>query len=252
MGNKLGWVKEKKFGLPLGVWALVSAVVILYIYRKHKAATGGGSTNSSTNPNALDSSAAPSGGGGSDNSGALAAIANELAMEEQILSSVLDRLQGKKHHRHKPHRRKHHPKGSRPPRTRKNPVTTKHGHRGKVHKHRHPHTRSSGGGGGRVPVSEAGRRPTRPATHTARSMGVRPGGIRKLGLGIIPKQEISLAHSRGEFAPNLERTPENPDVSFTRGVSTTAKRNPEALPDQTQHRENTHAHHPAFTKARKH
>lgn len=251
MGDKFAWIKRKELGLPLGVWALLAAVVILYIYRKHKASAGSTSGQSSTNPNALDSSASPTSGGASDTSGALAAIANELAMEEQILSSVLDRLQGGKHHHKKPHRRKHHPKGSRPPRHRKNPVTTKHTRGGKVHKHRHPHTRSSGPGGARGPLPEAGRRPTRPTSLTAKTMGVTQGGLRKPLLGRLPKQEVPLAHHRGEFDPNVEHTPELPDVSFTRGVSTTAKRNPEALPEQHSH-ESIHAHHPAFTKARKH
>lgn len=248
MGDKLAWVKKKELGLPLGVWALIAAVGILYVYRKHKGSAGS-SSGSSTNPNAADTSASPSSGGASDQSSALAAIANELAMEEQILSSVLDRLQGKKHKHHRPHGRKHHPKHHRAPHTSKTPITH-HRHKDKVRKGRPPHPRSSGGGGGRVPVSEAGRRPTRPTSVTARSLGVTQGGLRKPFMGLLPKNPTQpLAHPRGELDPNVERIVESANVSYTRGVSNTAKRLPNGL---EQHHPEVARKHPASTKPRKH
>lgn len=251
MGDKFAWIKKKELGLPLGVWALLAAVVILYVYRKRKAntASSAASGSSSLNPSAVDSAATPSSGGASDTSGSLAAIANDLAMQEQVLSSVLDKLQGGKLRR--PHRRKHHPKASRAPHTRKTPITL-HRHRDKVKKARRPHRRSSVSIPHSATFPEAGQRPVTPTSYTAKSMGVTSGGLRKPAMGSIPKLASEpLAHPRGELDPNVERIPVVPDVSYTRGVSTTAKRTPEALPSAHSHND-IHRHHPAFTKPRKH
>jgi hypothetical protein len=243
LGSRLAWMKKKELGLPLGVWAAILAVVILWAYRRHKAATAG-SSSSSTNPNGVDALGnAPTSGGASDQSGALEAIANEIAMETQLLTNVLDKLQGKKPKR--PHRRKHHPKKHKAPTTHKTPVA--HHPKNKKRRIKPRHRRSSVARAFRVPES---RLPISARTFTATNKTVTSGGLRKPLMGILPKLPSEpLAHPPGEHDRNREHIPETIAPSFTRGPATVAKRTP--LATHTQPREVEHRH-PAHTKPRKH
>lgn len=249
MSDRFAWIKKKELGLPLGVWAVILAAVVLFLYRRHKAAAGGTSAASSTNPNGADALGnAPTSGGANDSSGALAGIANEVALETQLLTNVLDRLQGKKK---RPHKNKHHPKHHKAPTTHKTPIAhhPKHKHRKIRPRHKRSGVTSGGGGGGRPSVLSA----IRAQAHTSTTMNVRPGGIFKIPHGSRFPREFHLgepmAHPRSELHPGTEHLPETPHRSFTRGPATEAKPNP--LPTQVQHREVAH-HHPAFTKPRKH
>jgi hypothetical protein len=245
LGSRLAWLKKKELGLPLGVWAAILAVVILWAYRRHKAATAGTSSASSTNPNGVDALGnAPTSGGASDQSGALEAIANEVAMETQLLSNVLDKLQGKKK-KAKPHKKKHHPKKHKAPTTHKTPVAHHPKHKKRRVKPRH--RRSSIASAFRASTVK---RPNTAGTFTATSKTVTPGGLRKPVTGGIPKLPSEpLAHPPGELDRNREHIPETIAPSFTRGPATVAKRTP--LATHTQPREVEHRH-PSTTKARKH
>jgi hypothetical protein len=245
MGERLAFLKKKELGLPLWTWAIVAAVVILFLYRRHKASSGGAGATSSTDPNAAGQAGGdiPTSGGASDQSQALAGIANEVALETQLLSNVLDRLQGKK--KSKPHKRKHHPKHHRAPHTRKAPVAH---HRRNHRKVRPKHRRSSLT---RTSLWQRGGFAARAQTFTSsRSMGVSQGGLRKPVLGRLPVNPSEpLAHPRGELHPGTEHLPEVPDRSFTRAPTTVAKRTPLAMEQRTE--EVVHRH-PAYTKPRKH
>lgn len=250
LGSRLAWLKKKELGLPLGVWAVILAAVILIIWRNRQSGSGsllGGSSNA--NPNGADALGnAPTSGGASDGSDALAGIANEIALETQLLTNVLDKLQGKKKKK-KPHKNKHHPKHHKAPTTHKTPITH-HPHR-KHKRVRVKHKRSgvSSGGGGSKSVLSA----IKARTHTSTTMKVRPGGIFKPHHGgRFPREfhlGVPMAHPRGEHHPGTEHVPETGDRSFTRGPATVAKRHP--LPTNTEPRKTSH-HHPSSTKGRKH
>lgn len=249
LGSRFAWLKKKELGLPLGVWAAILAVVILYVWRRHKAATGS-SASTSTNPNGADALGnAPTSGGATDASGALAGIANEIALETQLLTNVLDKLQGKKKKK-KPHKHKHHPKHHKAPTTHKTPVAHHPHRKHKRVKPKHKRSGVSAGGGGAKTVLSA----IKGRSHTSITMKVRPGGIFKHHHGArFPRQHHlgePLAHPRGEHHPGTEHVPETGDRSFTRGPATVAKRNPLAT-TPNQHKRET-PRHPSSTKTRKH
>lgn len=104
----LGFLKKKELGLPLWAWALIVAVLMYLLYRHYKNSAANASAASTTAPDttgtstgALDTSGGGSGdfsgGGGGpsgDNSGALSALAADLAPEGQYYQSLLDAGQG--------------------------------------------------------------------------------------------------------------------------------------------------------------
>jgi hypothetical protein len=248
LSSRFAWLKKKELGLPLGVWAVVLAAVILFIWRRRQSGSGS-LLGSSTNPNGADALGnAPTSGGASDGSDALAGIANEIALETQLLTNVLDKLQGKKKKK-KPHKHKHHPKHHKAPTTHKTPVAHHHKHKHKRVKPKHKRSGVSAGGGGSKSVLNA----IKARTHTSTTMKVRPGGIFKHHHSArFPRQHHlgePLAHPRSELHPGTEHVPHNPDRSFTRGPATVAKHHP--LPANTEPRKTVH-HHPASTKPRKH
>lgn len=245
--SRLAWLKKKELGLPIGVWVAIVAVVLFYFWRRHQAGSST-SSSSSTNPNGADALGnAPTSGGASDASGAMEALANEVALETQLLTNVLDKLQGKKHKKTKPHRRKHHPKHAKAPTTHKTPVAN---HPKRKHRRVKPKHRRSGvssGGGGKPTLSAI-----KAVTDTSVTLKVRPGGITKpISGGRFPihHPQPELAHPRGELHPGTEHEPEVTPPSFTRGPTTVAKRNPQAADQRTQEIEHRH---PAMTKPRKH
>lgn len=248
IGSRFAWLKKKELGLPLGVWAVILAAGILFIWRRHQSGSGTSLLGSSTNPNGADTLGnAPTSGGATDGSDALTGLANEVALETQLLTNVLDKLQGKKKKK-KPHKNKHHPKHHKAPTTGKTPVANhpKHKHRKVKPRHRRS------GISNRIKLPDQ-LNPIRGQTHTASSMRVRPGGIVKHQHTARFPHDLHLgdplAHPRSELHPGTEHLPESVERSFTRGPATEAKRNPQ--PTHTEHKNVVH-HHPSTTKPRKH